>query len=295
MLSTKLHKYEQSIAGLLFIMPAMILYFVFVGYPIFSTLGISLFKWNGISQKVFVGLGNYKELILEDEVFHLALWNNIQWILITLLVPMIIGLVLAVMLSNAYRGDRVWSTLYFVPVVVPPVAAGISWDLIYHPRVGLLNSIIRALGIKDFSMAWLGNADVALYACVQIGNWIFYGFCMLIFMNALKLIDRSLYEAADIDGANGIQKFFRITVPLLSNSITFVSVYAIISAFKAFEIVFVLTGGGPYHQSELVSTYMFSMMFNGLRIGYSAAIASVLGMMAILTAVLIIGFRERRE
>ena len=296
MLSTRLRKQGRDIGGALFAAPAMLVYLVFVGYPIAHTLGLSLFKWNGISpEMIFVGLANYKELFLEDEVFRLALWNNLQWILITLLIPMLVGLTLAALLSNAHRGDQLWSALFFVPVVVPPVAAGIAWDLIYHPRVGLLNSILRALGLEKFSMAWLGNAEVALYACIQVGNWIFYGFCMLVFMNALKLIDRNLYEAAEIDGANGAQVFFRITIPLLRNSITFVTVYSVIAAFKAFEIVFVLTGGGPYHRTELVSTYMYSMMFNGLRIGYSAAIAAVLALMAIVSAVLIIVIREHRE
>jgi len=282
------------IGGLIFVLPALLVYSLFVAYPIIHTLLLSTYQWNGIAiHKVFVGLSNFVELFSSDAIFHTTLWNTSRWIIITLLFPVILGLILASVLASNLRGSRFWSSLFFTPAIIPPVAASIAWDLIYHPRVGLLNQVIRSIGLRNTSTAWLGNSKLALYACVQIGNWIFYGFCMLVFLNALQLINRDLYEAAEIDGANFVQKFFFVTVPMLRNSITFVVVYSVISAFKAFEIVFVLTGGGPYHSSELISTYMYATMFNSLRIGYAAAIAAVLALMAFVSAALIIHIRER--
>lgn len=285
---------KKEIRAFLFVLPTLGVYSIFVLYPVLRTFGLSLYDWDGISRlKTFVGLGNYLELFFHDPIFHTALRNNVLWILITLFVPMILGLILAAVLAGQVRGKLLLAAVFFVPVTVAPIAAGIAWEMIYHPSVGLLNQVLRGVGLGRLATPWLGNPGWALYALVQVGNWTYYGFCLLVFFNAIQLLDRQLYDAAQIDGANRMQLFWHVTIPLLQNSITFVVVYSIIAALKAFAIVFVLTGGGPYHRTELMATYLYNVMFVEQRLGYGASIAATLAVLAFIASFVVFRIRER--
>lgn len=285
---------RKEIRAFLFVFPTLVVYSLFVLYPVLKTLGLSFYDWDGVSRlRTFVGLGNYLELFFHDPIFRVALRNNILWVLITLFVPMVLGLILASVLAGQVKGKLLLAAVFFVPVTVAPIAAGIAWEMIYHPSVGLLNQVLGGVGLGRSAIAWLGNPRWALYALVQIGNWTYYGFCLLVFFNAIQLLDRQLYDAAKIDGANRMQLFWHVTIPLLQNSVTFIIVYSIIAALKAFAIVFVLTGGGPYHRTELMATYLYSVMFVEQRIGYGASIAATLAVLAFIASFVVFRIRER--
>jgi len=282
--------------ALLFVLPALIIYGIFVFYPILKVFILSFYDWDGIALgKNFIGLKNYSELFLQDKIFRLALINTLKWVIITLSIPMVLGLILASVLAGKVRGRMTLVGIFFLPFTIAPIAAGIIWAVtIYHPSVGILNHLLRNIGMEQYAIGWLGNPDWALYALVQIGNWTYLGFCLLIFFDAMQSLDPQLYEAATIDGANKIQLFWHLTIPLLRNSITFVIIYSLIRALRAFAIVFVLTGGGPYDRTQLIATYLYRVMFTEQRVSYGASIAVILLFLSFSSTLIIFSIREKK-
>ena len=261
----------------LFVLPALAFYVMFVTYPLLGTINYSLHEWDGASPLMnFVGLENYIELF-QNEIFWRALGNNAIWIITTIVVPVFLGLYLAVLLStDKLKGVTLFRVSFFVPAVLSLVVVSIVWTWIYHPEYGKVNVYLRAFGLDSLTRAWLGNPDTVLGALLAAGSWTYYGFCMVIFMAALQSIDRTYYEVAKIDGANSVQIFFKITVPMLKNTVTMLILNSMIGSFKVFDIIYVTTRGGPYHSSEVVSTYMYDKAFYTNEVGYGAAIAITL-------------------
>lgn len=277
-------KFKQAITIGLFVAPAIIVYSIYVLYPILSTLIYSFYDWDGMGVGVFVGLQNYLNLF-NDAIFWKALTNNSWVVLTSVFVQIPLGLIMALMLFAPIKGIRFFSSIYFFPFLMSTVAIGMLWMLMFDPINGLINQLINTLGFEN--VAWLSQSNTALFAVLLVIVWQFAPFYMILFKAAIVGIPEDLYEAADIDGANPLTKFFRITLPLLMPTIVSSSILAIVGSLKAFDIFYIMTGGGPNHGTELLGTYMFKQAFINFNMGYASAIAFVMFFVALFVTIII--------
>ena len=279
----------------LFIVPALFFYLVFMVIPIFRTVQFSFYSWDGASPVMdFVGFDNYARMA-GDPLFWRSLLHNIFWIVSTIVLPVGAGLILAVMLSShLVKRKVVFRVTYFMPAVLSLVAVGIVWNWIYHPDFGVVNVFFRMLGLDSLAKPWLGNENTVLPSLIVAGSWTYYGFCIVVFLAAIQGIDRSYYEVARIEGANVLQTFFRITVPLLRNTITLLVLNSLIGSFKVFDIIFLMTKGGPFHSSDVIATYMYTQAFQMNDIGYGSAISIALAVIIAGCSIVYIRFAEHQ-
>lgn len=268
---------EKWCRAMVFVIPALICYIVFVIVPIMNTVELSFYKWDGASSFMeFVGLDNYIK-IFKDPIFWKALGNNLFWIVFTIFIPTIFGIVLAVLLSQKFvKGRLFFRVIFYMPSIVSMVAVSIVWNWILNPEFGILNRILKFLGLDFLALNWLGDERTVMWALLIAGSWVHYGFCMVISMAALSGIDTCYMEVAKIEGANPIQTFFYVTLPLLKNTFTLLVLNSLIGSFKVFEIVYMMTKGGPYYSSEVISNLMYRTAFKDSEFGMGSAIAVVL-------------------
>lgn len=284
---------SRVVTYLIFLGPAALVYIPLVVIPIIQTLFLSLFRWNGVSaERQFVGLGNFAKAF-NDTTFWTAITNNAIWVVASIAIPMSFGLLMAILISKVKTGQRIYSGIFFTPVVLNLIIVGLVWGLIYNPLIGPLASGLRGLGLGRFAIGWLGDTTFATPAIIIAGNWTFFGFCTVIFLQGLRTIDQDQIEAATLDGANAVQKFRFVTLPGLSNQVTLLIVMSVIGSFKVFDIVYVMTKGGPNHSSEVIATYMYRQAFENGRQGYGAALAVLLTVLVAGTSLLMIKIRER--
>jgi len=254
-----------------FLLPAFIFYIVFMIYPIFDTFKISLTNWNGISlESVFIGLKNYQTL-LNDKYFWNSVVNTLFWVVMQLLIIALPTLVLSLMITKVKVGMSFFRTAFYLPAIVSFSVAAVVWGKIYDPQIGPINSVLNALGLSFLAKNWLGDANTVLPALVVASSWVQYGAYMVMYITGLQSIDPQYYEAAELDGANAFQKFWKITVPSLRNSINVVISLIVVNAFKGFSMVWATTQGGPFYKSDLISTYIYREGFSSGKIGVSAA------------------------
>jgi raffinose/stachyose/melibiose transport system permease protein len=268
----------------LFLAPAIIIYVIYVLYPIFSTLLYSFYEWDGVSAGTYVGLQNYVNL-LSDNIFWTSLTNNTWVVLTSVFVQIPLGLIMALMLLAPIRGIRLFSGVYFFPFLISTVAVGLLWVLMLDPLNGIINQLVSFLGFEN--VEWLSKSRTAMFAVLLVIVWQFSPFYMILFKAAIVGIPEELYEAAEIDGANAFTKFFRITFPLLMPTIVSSSILAIVGSLKAFDIFYVMTGGGPNHGTELLGTYMFKQAFVNFNMGYASAIGFVMFFLAMIVTIII--------
>lgn len=268
----------------LFLAPAIIIYVIYVLYPIFSTLLYSFYEWDGVGAGTYVGLQNYVNL-LSDSIFWTSLTNNTWVVLTSVFVQIPLGLIMALMLLAPIRGIRLFSGVYFFPFLISTVAVGLLWVLMLDPLNGIINQLVSFLGFEN--VEWLSKSRTAMFAVLLVIVWQFSPFYMILFKAAIVGIPEELYEAAEIDGANAFTKFFRITFPLLMPTIISSSILAIVGSLKAFDIFYVMTGGGPNHGTELLGTYMFKQAFVNFNMGYASAIGFVMFFLAMIVTIII--------
>lgn len=275
-----LSRFSRTWSPVLFVLPALFFYVLFVAYPVLGTINYSMHEWDGASPVMsFVGFGNFIELF-QDNIFWRALSNNAIWIITTIVAPVFLGLFLAVLLStDKLKGLTIFRVSFFLPAVLSLVVVSVVWTWIYHPEYGKVNVYLNAFGLHSLTQAWLGNPKTVLGSLLVAGSWTYYGFCMVIFLAALQTIDQTYYDAAKIEGANPAQTFFKVTVPMLKNTVTLLILNSMIGSFKVFDIIYVTTKGGPFHSSEVVSTYMYNKAFYQNEVGYGAAIAIMLAVL----------------
>lgn len=279
---------ETWLTRVLFLLPALLVFGAFVIIPIIQSARYSLYIWNGLGPlENFVGLDNYRRM-LNDPIFWRALRNNILvviWSLITQ-IPLAIGL--AILLTGKLKGSTFFRTLYFAPLVLSEVVVATLWNWIYNPSFGLINTVLRSVGLGQFSQTWLGDPNSSLFAVLIATNWKYLGFYIVIFIAAIQTIPEELYEAGRIDGASGWQLHRFITLPMLSTAIRTTGVLAIVGSLKFFDLVWVLTEGGPTNGSEVLATYMFKEAFKATEFGYGSALAFTLFAVAFVGALLFI-------
>lgn len=278
----------------LFMLPAAIIYLSVIVIPVFYSLYISLFKWNGIGEMSFVGLDNYVNLFSSDKTFRTALVNNLIWIVLTIVVTMTVSLAFAVILNKKFRGRTFFRGFFYFPCVIAPIAVAIIWRWIYNPNIGFINQFFQAIGL-DFSQQWISNPDTSLYAVFIASLWQAIGQPMILFLAGLQAISPDVLEAATIDGAGGVKRFFYITLPLLKDTFVIVIATLITAALKVYDVVQGLTGGGPNDATQMLSTYMYSQVFQYNNVGYGTAVACIMVIMMMVVIVPYVSFTAKED
>jgi len=259
-----------------------------VFWPALQGFWLSLTNWDGVSAPSFVGLGNFRELF-GDPIFRDSAFNTLIWLVLFGGLSAAGGLGLALLLQREGRGVGFYRAALFTPVVFSLVATSLIWQAIYQPD-GLLNKLLGGLGLESWQHSWLADPDTALYAVLVPALWRQVGYVMVLYLAGLKGIDPTLFEAAKIDGAGRWQQFRFVTWPQLRS----VNSVVLSDSLRSFDVVWAMTKGGPYHSSELLSTYMYATAFQSLRLGYASALAVVIFVLAfgVIVAYLVRAFRE---
>lgn len=257
---------------LLMLLPAFLLYTLFVAYPFISSLSLSFFQWSGVGDKTFVGLANYQQVLfgsMQVEFFR-ALGHNVFFFVFSLALELIIGLALALILASRLRGHRFFETLFFLPNTLSIIVVGFLWGLLLNPQNGFVNRFFDAIGLSMLSQPWLGDTSLALPTVVAISSWRAMGFYILVLLAALLNIPKELYEAADIDGASFWDKTTRISLPLLLPTMGTLTILHFIWSFNVFDIVYATEGaqGGPAHSTDVLGTLFYRIAFGGLGASY---------------------------
>lgn len=260
---------NQSFAGWVFILPALIGTFIFIIIPVICSFGLSFSKWDLLNPIQFVGLANYKE-IFSEPLFYKIFWNTVVFALTTSIFGVIIPLILACILNSKIRGSEFYKTAYFLPFITPMIVIGVVWEWIFDPNIGLLNHILH------LHINWLYDTHFAMPALIIVSAWKLIGYNMVIFLSSLSGISQSLFEAAKIDGATPVQTFKNVTVPLLSPTIFFVVIITAISSFQVFDLIYLMTQGGPLDSTNVLVYAIYKNAFEYFNVGKASAIAYVL-------------------
>jgi ABC-type sugar transport system permease subunit len=289
---------SEWLSGYGFVLPIAILFAIFIGYPILSTVYLSFTSWSGFGVPKFTGGTNYLRM-LGDPVAQRAFLTTIVYAIVTTALQTIIPLVIAVLVNSVWKGlSVVVRTILFIPGVVSFVVSGVLWKLIYDPNLGTLNTTLKQLGLGQFATQWLANPATELPAIMIVSLWGAVGMNMLIFFAGLQGVDPSYYEAAAMDGAKPLQQFFYITVPSLRVVTAIVVSLNLINGLKTFDIIFVMTGGGPNHASEVLGTYLYNMAFGSTsgsipQFGYASAFSVIVMLLCGLAVLLQVGLARR--
>ncbi len=269
---------EIAVTPWLFLLPGILFFAAYVIIPIFQSFYVSFFDWDGLGDigetGTFVGLGNYTELA-SDRNFEISFWNNVRWLVLYLLaIPM--GLFIALFLNQTVTGIRLYKSLFFFPFVISQVVVGLVFSWFYLPSEGLLNTVIGLVGLGPVNI--LGDPAWATYGIIAAGLWPQTAYCMILYLTGLNAVDPEQIEAARLDGAKGLRMLWYVIIPQLKPATFIAFVVTIIGALRSFDLISIMTNGGPFGQTRVLSFYMFEKALAefGFRMGYGAAIAVVL-------------------
>ncbi len=278
----------------LFLVPALALYLVFVIVPIIQAAHFSLFKWNGLGPlEDFIGLKNY-QVALASDVFWQAVGNNMLIIVLSLFIQIPFSLGLALLLNRRFPGRAIFRLLFFVPYVLSEAITGIVFRLLLQPDA-LFDSTLKTVGLEGLIQDWLGNTDIVMITLFVIITWKYFGFHMILLLAGLQGIPREIEEAALIDGAGRWQAFRYVTLPLLGPTLRVSIFLSVIGALQLFDMVWVMTGGGPLNASTTMAVNMFKTGFTRQQMGYGSALAVLLFLCALVVALLYQRFVLRRD
>ncbi|WP_198543883.1 carbohydrate ABC transporter permease [Petroclostridium xylanilyticum] len=256
---------------------------------------MSFLKWNGIDPvKEFIGFENWFEL-LKDNIFRRALGNNFIIVILSIAIQLPIGMALAVLLDSGGRKLNLFKTVYFFPMLMSSVAVGILFKYVYDPQFGIVTAFLNAVGLKRLVLNWLGEPGVALYSVIAVICWQYIPFYMIYFLAAMTSIPGELFEAAWIDGATRGQYFWQIVLPLLKGTVRTAAILSLVGSLKYFDLIYVMTEGGPVNSTELMATYMYKNAFTTFRMGYGSTVAMALFLVVMVTSILVFSITKREE
>lgn len=256
----------------IFLLPAILIYILYIIIPIFITFSYSFTDFNGIGSPDFIGFSNYARL-LSDKLFFIAIKNTSIIILMALLILLPLSFLLGLMLSNGIRGITVVKALVFAPNVIAPIIIGVIWTYILDPNIGVINNVLISIGLENFTHIWIGGKTLTPYSIGVVYIWRVIGFNATIFLAGLQMIPREIFEASNIDGASGTQRLFHIVIPMLKETFIINIVLILTNALKIFELVVQMTGGGPNNLSHVLNTYMYYRTFTTNEYGYGMSVA----------------------
>lgn len=278
---SELHRF---ITGLLFISPWLIGFLLWTVYPVLASIFYSFTRYDVVRPPRYIGLSNYSELLFKDDTFHIVLGNTLYFVIIGVPLGVITAFLLAALLNNRMRFRSIYRTVFFLPAIVPAIAAAEVWRWVYNPRWGLINSVLKSMGLA--TIPWLSSPALAKFSLIIIQAWA-QGTAMLIFLAALQDVPRSLYDAAVVDGANRWQRFRHVTIPMTTPAILFVLLTGLIGTFQYFTLGWLLTQGGPNQSTEFYSIYLYRNAFRFFKMGYASALAWLLFILIVICTLLI--------
>jgi raffinose/stachyose/melibiose transport system permease protein len=279
-----------------FVAPAFIFTIVFIAYPALMSAYYSLYQWRGMSEaRTFVGLENWQQLF-SDPVILECLWHNLALVAVAVLIEIPLAFAIALVLARArVFGRSLYRTAYFFPVVLSITVAGVLWSWVYNPQYGLLNEGLRAIGLDQLAQPWLGDSKLVMPAVLLVTVWRFTGFYIIVFMAALESIPQDIYDVATLDGTNLWQLGVHVLVPMLREVIIVAIAIAITASIKRFDLIYIMTMGGPVHASELLATYMYKQAFLSFDMGYASTIAFFLFLLTLALVVIQLQSMRREE
>jgi multiple sugar transport system permease protein len=265
---------EIAVTPWLFLLPGILFFLVYVILPIFQSIGISFYDWDGLGEAEWIGTANYAELF-DDDAFYTSFWNNFIWLFLYLLaIP--VGLGIALLLNQTVFGIRLYKSLFFFPFVISQVVVGLVFGWFYDPTFGLFNIALGWFGMGPINV--LGDERFVTYGIIAAGLWPQTAYCMILYLTGLNAVDPEQIEAGRLDGAKGLKMLWHIVIPQLKPATFIAFVVTIIGALRSFDLISIMTNGGPFGSSRVLSFYMFEVALSeyGFRMGYGAAIAVVL-------------------
>lgn len=278
----RMHKQGKLTALLLFLPPALVLFTLFVIWPIFNAANLSFFKWSGYGAiDNFIGTQNYQRLA-KHSVFHQSLWNSAKLVLASLFIQIPLALTLALLIYKKTSINTAFRLIFFAPFILAEIASGVIWSFIFDGDFGVSGQIATALGIEPFYI--LADRQFAFLAIITVVVWKYFGYHMMIFIAALQAVPDDLIEAADIDGAGRWQKVFYVKLPLIMHAIKLSAFFAIVGALQVFDIIIPLTNGGPSNSTHSIVSYLYTYGLAQLNVGYGAAVGVVLFILCMVTA-----------
>lgn len=259
----------------IYLAPAMAVILVFLYLPIILNFMNSLYKWGTMSTEVtFVG-GKYYQQLVGDKTIRIALKNNLIFAVMSVACQIGLSLVIAAVLESKFlrKWQSVFRTIYFVPSLLMVTVTGITFKMLYSPSIGLINPLLEKLGVDTSGIDILGNAGSAIFGVAAASQWQYIGYTVVLFIVAMQSISEDIYEAAEIDGANAVQRFFRITVPMMKDTIMINMIIVVTGAVRVYDEVYVMTNGGPGRATQTLATYLYQVGFKNDQMGYASAIA----------------------
>ncbi len=284
-------KIKNAATAYLFLLPNFIGFLIFTLIPILCSMALSVMEWDSSNPMVFVGFDNFKRLVT-DETFKISLWNTFYYSVFTVPLTMAAALGLAMILNQKLKGTNFFRTIFFFPHVASLVAVAVVWNLLFHPTLGPINNILRSLGVAS-PPGWTSSIDWAMPVIIIVSIWKSMGYYMILYLSGLQAIPGELYEAAKVDGANAFQRFKSITLPMLTPTTFFVSIMLTIACFKVFDLVSVMTNGGPGRATNVLVYHIYNTAFINYEFGYASAISMILFL--IVLVITVIQFRAEKK
>lgn len=274
-----------------FILPNFIGFFIFTLIPVVISLVLSFMEWDTANPIKFVGLKNFARLF-HDETFKISIFNTIYYTVVTVPLTLLCALALALLLNKGLKCIKVFRAMFFFPYITSLVAVAVVWNMLFHPTMGPINEFLKSIGIHN-PPGWTASTEWALPAVIITSVWRFMGYYMILFLAGLQGIPGELYEAATMDGANAWQKFKSITLPMLTPTTFFVTIMLTINSFKVFDLILVMTNGGPGRSTNVLVYQIYNEAFLNLKFGYSSAIAMVLFALVLIITLIQFKFEEK--
>ncbi|WP_409290538.1 carbohydrate ABC transporter permease [Peribacillus sp. SCS-37] len=269
-------KLKPNRALYFFILPGLILYLIFFVYPTVSALFYSFTDWDGLTADFnFVGAQNYVNIFTNDSIFVKAMGNNVKFMLFVVIFQTLFSLVFSMFLVRNSKTTVFLRALYFFPTILSSVSVAFIWAFIYDPNMGILNTVLEKSSLGFLTQNWLGNKDIAIFSIAVVQVWFHTGQMIILFVAGLQGIPKDLYEVAKIEGASRWQNFRFVTWPMLAPAATIVIAYTTIQSFKAFDLIYAMTRGGPNYATEILATLIYSTAFKGFKFGYASAEAVI--------------------
>ena len=292
-----MHSRVDRIRNLGWVLPALLMVLLFLYYPILQNLWLSLYKFSGFTPaKTFVGFDNYVQAS-NDPIFRRALFNNTAYAVISVICQVFLSLVLAVILEDTV-GKRIRGflrTVYFIPATIATTVAGILFSFVYHPQIGFVNALLAKFGLEQWQHAWLGEQSTAIWSIIGMSQWQNIGYTTTLFIVAVQAVPRELYEAAEVDGASKVRMFFNITIPLVREMTTLMTIVTISGAFLVFNEIIATTQGGPANSTHTLGTWLYMSAFMMDDMGYASAIASVVFLITSIAAAIQLWMSQRKR
>ncbi len=287
-------KQERTLLTIVFLLPGLAVYLIFVIWPGLQAFWISLFEWDGMKSSKYVGLGNFVHMA-KDQLALKAIYNNIYFLIVPTIVVLVLALFFAELIRGKIKGAGFFQVVYFFPNLLSMVIVGIIWLFIFSPNLGLLNNLLQAIGLGNLAKPWLGLPGLVMPAISSVMVWMAAGYYMVLLLAAMKNIPLELYESAMLDGANRFHLFWFITIPMVWEVLRVIITLLFLGAIQQFALVWVMTEGGPNGASEVMGTFMYKNAFRYFNIGYGNAVAVAMFILVFLFSLISFSWMSKRS